>query len=694
MPTMVKKRRFKSVKSRLIFLFILAALLPLLIVGIVVSRQIAITAACLVAIIPAAVFTAAAVTRPLAVITGVARKIQGGDLSARNNSQRTDEFGILGRFIDEMTDSVHSQILVRQKTSEITAVILGAKTPDDFSRNILGKLLDVTGSDCGAFFIHEKEGDRYKCLNSIGMDNHSPGSLEFKAGALEREMGASLTAREISTTRNIPGDTVFKIKTSIGTAVPGEAVALPIIVDNTAAAVIFLGSLDDYTKDSLEILNNTRLSLNTTFSNILGYIKTAELAEHLKEKNREITVINEELKQQAKVLKAQRIQLAQTDRLKSEFLSNMSHELRTPLNSILALSQLMISKGTGKNPGKEAENLEIIERNGRILLDLINDILDLSKIESGRAELNPTTFEPDEVMDISLETIRPVAESKGLKLKSNITDNPVIYSDKARVRQILSNLLSNAVKFTDKGEICVTVTASAGMVFFTVSDTGIGIDNDDLPYIFDEFRQVDGSSTRPFEGTGLGLAISQKFSRLLGGRLSVRSEPGKGSTFILELPTRSGEEAEPPATQTLKVPGTMSGAPEAGRPSAPVTGGTILVVEDYADNLFIVTAILDEEGYPYITARTGEEAVKKVEESLPGLILMDIQLPLMSGLEAMKRIRAYPGTENLPVIALTARAMEGDREALIAKGFDDYISKPIDPYRFLETIQKWLGRKE
>ncbi len=787
-----------------------------------------ITAACIAIIILVAVFTANAISHPVLEMTAAARKIREGDLSARNNTRRIDEFGFLGQVIDEMTDSVQSQIEVQQMTSEIIAVMVDSKTPDDFSRNILEKLLEVTGSNCGVFFIHEKENNRFRRLFSIGMDIDLLDSLEFRAGVIEGEMGAALVTRKISHTRDIPGDTVFKLKTFMGTAVPGETLTIPIIVDDAAAAVIFLATLDKYTEDNLKILNNTLLSLNTAFSNILGHINTAKMAEHLKEKNQEITIINDELKHQAEELNAQRGQLAEADRLKSEFLSNMSHELRTPLNSILALSQLMIAKGTGKNPGKEAENLEIIERNGRILLGLINDILDLSKIESGRVELNRTRFTPGEVVGMSLESITQMAESKGLRLQSSITENPAIYSDIGRVRQILSNLLSNAVKFTDKGKVSVSVTASGDTVSFAVSDTGIGIDAGDLPYIFDEFRQVDGSSTRPFEGTGLGLTISQKFARLLGGRILARSEPGKGSTFTLELPVRHDEEVEPEAKpaakQTPDVPGVVPGpaprvlviednevatmqirsaleengfevstaadgregldiinktlpdavildlmmphidgfevlsqirsnpgtagvpvlvltakeltgdemsrlkrdnirrlirkgnldrgrlaaavknmlnapppaprAQESAQPSPPADCGTILVVEDYTDNLFIVTSILDEEGYPYVTAETGEEAIKKVEESVPGLILMDIQLPLMSGMEAMRRIRTFPGTENLPVIALTARAMEGDKEELISQGFDDYIAKPIDPYRLLDTIRKWLGGKE
>jgi CheY-like chemotaxis protein len=505
----------------------------------------------------------------------------------------------------------------------------------------------------------------------------------------------------------------------------------------------------------------------------------------------------------------------------------MSHELRTPLNSILALSQLMIAKGTGNNPGKEKENLRVIERNGRILLDLLNGILDLAKIEAGRVDVNLTGFKPEQVVAPSMEIIRPMAEARGLNLEINIENNPDMYSDRAKIQHILFNLLSNAAKFTKKGEIGVTVTAHGDMIFFTVRDTGIGIRSKDLPYIFDEFKQVDGSATREFEGTGLGLAISRKFARLLGGDITVESEWGKGSVFTLALPVRCREKketlfhepndirqqdshqevtpGEPPRIlviedndvaamqikhlleesgftvftaangtdglnminitlphaiildlmmpqingfqvldQIRSTPGTaqipvliltakeltleekahlkrnniqqlirkgnvdrdqlqhsieklLKLKRKTTRPTPPssprektAAGRAILVVEDNPDNRYIITSILDESGYPCITAENGEEAVSKAKESLPALILMDIQLPVLSGLEAAKQVKAEPKLADVPIIAITARAMKGDKEKILSAGCDDYISKPVDPKTLLEVIQKWL----
>lgn len=779
-----------------------------------------------------AVLTANTIARPVLQMAEVSGKIREGDLSARNIIRQKDELGFLAQVFNEMTDSIQSQIQVQQKSTEITRVMVESKTLGTFSYYILKKFMEVTGSNFGVFFTLDREKKIFKCTGSIGANIELMES--FNADIPEGEIAAALADRKISHITNIPPDTIFKYKTFMGTAVPSDILTIPILIDDEAEAVISMASLKPYSKESLEITDHVRLSLNTAFSNLMAGINTAKLAEDLQEKNKEITLINEELKNQteelkiqAGELKIQRLQVAEADRLKSEFLSNMSHELRTPLNSILTLSRLMISKGTGKNPGKEKENLTVIERNGRILLDLINGILDLAKIEAGRVDVNLTSFKPEQVVTASIEIIRPMAQSKGLNLEINIEKNPRMYSDRAKIQQVLFNLLSNAAKFTKKGEIGITVTTHEDMIFFTVRDTGIGIKSNGLPYIFDEFRHGDGSFIREFEGAGLGLAISRKFARLLGGDITAASEWGKGSVFTLALPLISrGKKDTPPdehddiqqqdwdremtpgeppriliiednevATMQIKTLLAESGftiftaasgtdgldminkaipdaiildlmmpkidgfqvldqirsTPETAqipvlvltakeltpeektqlqrnhirqliqkgnvdrdqllhsikqllKPKRKTTGPTppsssrgktsacrpILVVEDNPDNRYIITSILDETDHPYITAENGEEAVSKAKESFPALILMDIQLPLLSGLDAAKQIKAEPKLADVPIIALTAKAMKGDKEKILSAGCDDYISKPVDPETLLEVIKKWL----
>jgi signal transduction histidine kinase/HAMP domain-containing protein len=639
-----------------------------------------------------AVLTANTIARPVMEMAEVSRKIREGDLSARNIIRQKDELGFLAQVFNEMTDSIQSQIQVQQKSTEIIRVMVESKSMGTFSYYILKKIMEVTDSNFGVFFTLDREKKIFKCTGSIGANIELMES--FKADSPEGEIGAALADREISHITNIPPDTIFKFKTFVGTAIPKAILTIPILIDDETAAVISLASLKPYSKESLEISNHVWLSLNTAFSNLLAGINTAKLAEDLQEKNKEITLINEELKNQTEELKIQaeeleiqRLQVAEADRLKSEFLSNMSHELRTPLNSILALSRLMISKGTGINPGQEQENLRVIERNGRILLDLINGILDLAKIEAGRTDVNLTSFKPELVVTAAIEIIRPMAQSKGLNLEINIENNPDIYSDRAKIQQVLSNMLSNAAKFTKKGEIGITVTNQGDMIFFTVRDTGVGIKSQDLPYIFDEFRHGNDSFTREFEGAGLGLAISRKFARLLGGEITVESEWGKGSVFTLALPLRTREKKEDLSHEdddTRQQDSDREVIP--GEPPRKL----ILVVEDNPDNLYIITSILDETDHPYITAENGKEAVSKAKESLPGLILMDIKLPLLSGLDAAKQIKAEPQLADVPVIALTGIAMKGDKEKILSAGCDDYIAKPVYPETLLEVIQKWL----
>ncbi len=255
--------------------------------------------------------------------------------------------------------------------------------------------------------------------------------------------------------------------------------------------------------------------------------------------------LEEMVAERTREIERQRRELEKANRLKSEFLSTMSHELRTPLNSVLVLSELMLKRGTGRDTEKEAEYLRVIERNGHHLLELINDILDLSRIEAGRMELWPREFAASTVLTRALEIVEPLAEQKGLPIETRLEGSPRLYSDEDRVKQILVNLLNNAVKFTKEGSVTATVTEDGGQVFFSVTDSGIGISEPNLSQIFESFRQIDGSSTREYGGTGMGLAISRRLARLLGGDLTARSELGRGSTFTLVLPLRMANPATP-----------------------------------------------------------------------------------------------------------------------------------------------------
>ncbi|MHC4874195.1 MAG: response regulator, partial [Planctomycetota bacterium] len=361
----------------------------------------------------------------------------------------------------------------------------------------------------------------------------------------------------------------------------------------------------------------------------------------------------------------QRTQLEEASRLKSEFLSNMSHELRTPLNSVLALSQLMITRGPGKNAATDIEHLRIIERNGRQLLNLINDILDISKIEAGRMDLTLMEFSPESVIQEVAATVKPLSEEKNLEFTVSADSLPDMKSDRGKLKQILLNLLSNAVKFTEEGKVSLCVFADENDITFNVSDTGIGIPENSLNQVFEEFRQADGSNTRRYDGTGLGLSISQRLARLLGGEISVESKVNSGSTFTLVLPLADFAEKESEADLIKEFP---TAEMSAGR-------HTVLVIDDEEDASQLICNQLDKLGYDYVEARSGKEALELAEKVKPFAITLDILMPEMDGWEVLQTLKSNEKTSRIPVIVVS---VSDDRETGRALGAAGYVVKPVD----------------
>ena len=392
---------------------------------------------------------------------------------------------------------------------EVSETMVAVADVKSFASGLLMKLLEVTGSHLGAFYIRGEDGRTFAHVASLGLAAEAVPS--FSAEICEGELGRALATKRIAFIEDVPENTVFAFKTTAGTAIPREIVTIPLLVEGEVAAIVSLATLGGFSRDHREILDQARIGMDTAFSNLLANERTERMATELRFSNEELTSLNEELQSQSEELRdqademeAQRAQLDEANRLKSQFLSNMSHELRTPLNSVMALSQLMLSRGPGKKPEQDAEYLQVIERNGRHLLNLINDVLDLSKIEAGRMEAIVTEFDPRRTLERALQTARLLAEEKHLHIRVDLRDVPGMYSDEEKVYQILLNLLSNAVKFTQQGEIEVTVQAADEQVSFAVRDTGVGIAADNLEHIFDEFRQANGSTTRKHGGTRAG----------------------------------------------------------------------------------------------------------------------------------------------------------------------------------------------
>jgi PAS domain S-box-containing protein len=408
--------------------------------------------------------------------------------------------------------------------------------------------------------------------------------------------------------------------------------------------------------------------------------------------------LEQRVKERTSQLNQTNIELERANRTKDEFLANMSHELRTPLNSILGLSESLLDQRRDALTGNQERSLQIIEASGRHLLELISDILDLSKIEAGKFDYYPQSINVDELCRSSLSFIKNQAERKSIRLNySNETTVTEIFADPRRLKQVLINLLTNAVKFTPEyGHVSLEVHAKPGqgLIELSVIDTGIGIAPKDLQRLFTPFVQVDSSLARQFDGTGLGLALAQKLTDLHGGSIAVESEVGKGSRFTINLYIKQGmsNSFERAGTEdTSSISELMNGVVIQPTEQAALSRPKILLAEDNEANILTIGEYLENYDYEILVAHDGAEAVEKAQESNPQIILMDIQMPIMNGLEAMQRLRADSRFSSTPIIALTALAMVGDRERCLAAGATEYMSKPVSLKALREMIEKFLA---
>ena len=570
-----------------------------------------------------------------------------GELDQKVPVRGNYDFALLSGALMTMADLVRTRIRVQEAVTDMLNVVAVSATKEDLAWNFLRLIMKETGSCMAAFYIrNETRPDTMDLVASAGLPPESIGS--FSAESLEGQFGAPILGNEVHVLA-VPDSDAFALNTIAGRFRPARILTMPITVRGEPAALFTMSSFTDYPEEYTLAFSIVREGLNAAMANLLAGERERTLLQDLQGANQELAAQSEELEFQARELEAQNVELniqrsksEKASKLKTEFLSNMSHELRTPLNSILALSRVMRSETAERLTQEELDYLGIIEKNGKSLLALINGILDLSRIEAGREELHLKETQVGRLLMETAEGVRPLAREKGIFIECHIDQGlPPVITDEDKLRRVIINLVGNAMKFTDTGGVTLHATAEKDGVRIDVEDTGIGIEEEELPHIFDEFRQSDGSRARRFEGTGLGLAIVKKIADILGIEIQVESRPGAGSRFTLlvDLQPRSGD-----AEALL--------SDDRDRATVPL----IYIIDDNTVEAMQLRRTLEQNGFKVSIFRDGQESLDAMESNQPDGLILDLDMPGLDGFSFLKELRRLG--RSVPVLLMTARVLK------------------------------------
>lgn len=637
------------------------------------------------------------------------QRLGSGDLSARVESLVHEELDQLGRTFNTMANALKQQqnaVAERlESILQLNSILTNSLDLKALTEGFLSKVLTLLDLQLGALYLYNPEHEQLTLFASLGLYQHEMEPV-FRPG--EGVIGrAAISHAPIHLKPPVPDEVRnFQIRTVVGSVLPASLYDMPLMQGDELLGVLAVGSIYPMSEKAQNVLNVVVSTLSTMLSNTRAYQHIRDQAQELALRSREQELLNSELRRQRDELTSLNTALAEANRARSQFLSTMSHELRTPLASIIGFSQLLLDDmQTANFTPAQRSNLERILKNGKHLLVLINDVLDLAKIEAGRMDINVSQVNVAELLSSLVEETQSIAIEQKLTLSSSVAEGiDTIETDPVKLRQVLLNLISNALKFTRQGTVTVTATPLPSpdnrpeCIAIAVKDTGIGLEPDVQERIFEAFFQVDSGSTRKFGGTGLGLSIVRQLTTLLGGTIELTSSPGQGSTFTVTLPIKA--EGGPPAYNPLRLHAAQQQVPRlqpglAGQQdapgiaerqqAAPAGGMTVLVVDDNPDVVILVKTALANTAYNVVGIQDPLKVIPMVHELHPCAITLDVMMPNLNGWQILHQLKDDPATAGIPVVMLTVLS---ERTTGYVLGADDYLIKPFKAEALVETLYR------